>query len=129
MGHIRWGSRLLVAALLALLVSACARVGHSETVNVAQASAMVMAESQTVEISSTFSTPGAPTATSRMLYDYQHLLGEEFDQSWGGPSGQGQPDVIYEGSTVYLNNSDTNIGIVVLGSDLNLSGQCTTQNN
>jgi hypothetical protein len=58
-----------------------------------------MAESQTVEITSTFSQPGSPPETSRMLYDYQHHLGESFFPE--SPEGAGQPDVILDGSTMY----------------------------
>jgi hypothetical protein len=97
---------------MAVLGAGCASADHSQTVNVVQALAAAMAESQTVEITSTFDTPGIPPTTSRMLCDYRHHRGEEFDQYPAGPSDQGQPDFIFNGSTVYLSNSNMSGGLL-----------------
>ncbi len=67
---------------------------HPETVNVVQASAAATARSQTVQIVSTFTQPGEPPSTTRLVYDYQHHRGESFSSGVSRP----QPDTIFEGS-------------------------------
>jgi hypothetical protein len=104
MGQIQWGIRLGVGVLAgALLGSACASPNHAQTVNVVQASATAMAKNQTVEIDATMTEPHSSATTSRMVYDYQHHLGETLPSP--GPSGQELPLVIYDGSTIYVNIS------------------------
>jgi hypothetical protein len=48
-----------------------------------------------------------------MLYDYRHRVGEEFDQP--GKESSSQPDEIFNGNTVYLNNLNRNMANGLLG--------------
>jgi hypothetical protein len=59
----------LTAGVLAAAVlgGACTDPNHTQTVNVVQASVAAMAESQSVEITSTFGQPGAPATTERII--------------------------------------------------------------
>jgi hypothetical protein len=80
----------------------------SMTVNVVQASAAATARSQTVQIVSTFTQRGEPPSTSRLVYDYQHHRGASFPLAGSGE----QPDVIFDGSKVYLSLPETAGGLL-----------------
>jgi hypothetical protein len=111
MGQIQWGIRLGAGALAgALLVAACASPNHTQTVNVVQASATATAQSQTAEITSTLSGPGSSPVTERMVYDFQHHLGEVFPST--GPDGQSQSEVILDGSSIYMSLSGFGNGLL-----------------
>jgi hypothetical protein len=117
MGQRQWGIKMHTAALTAgvlaaaLIGGACADPNQTETVNVVQASAAAVTQSQSVEITSTFAQPGAPATTERMIYDFQNRTGEIFQQTGPG-GGFGPADVILAGTNAYLSLASLPNGLV-----------------
>jgi hypothetical protein len=117
MGQRQWGIKMHTAALTAgvlaaaVLGGACADPNHTQTVNVVQASAAAMTQSQSVEITSTLAQPGALATTERMIYDFQSRTGEIFQQTGPG-GGFGPAEVILAGQDAYLSLAGLPSGLV-----------------
>jgi hypothetical protein len=89
----------LVAIVPAAISAGCAGGGGS-SINVVDASVAATQAARTVEIDETFAGPGTSARlTARILYDFQHHVGEVLSLS--GPSGPEQQSIL-EGSKVYL---------------------------
>ena len=108
-------SKLIGVACGVAAVAGCTGAHHSQTINVVAASAAATTDAQTVEIDTTFTQTGQTATTQRMLYDFQHQIGEVLPDH--NLDGTGTGEVIIDGTTIFMELTD----LPLMG--LNLHGE------